>query len=81
MRKLITILVLLGALYYAYDYFVVKGGKNPLGLPEPRPLRQVEGEKELRTEPGRGLNPFVMDAEPESGPHRPPMPKIPGAER
>ncbi len=81
MRKLITILALLGALYYGSDYFVVKGNRLPLTLPERKPFHPVEGEKELVREPGRGLNPFVTDEGPSSPPQRPPVPKVPGAER
>ena len=78
MGRLLSWLILAAALYYAYDHFVVKGGDNPLRLPEPRPLRQYEGETERVREPGRGLNPFVADTDHGSAPQRPPMPKIPG---
>jgi hypothetical protein len=75
MRRLITILAVLAALYFAYDYFVTKGGENPFRLPAPRPVPTGET---LRREPGRGLNPFVTD-EVAPPPQRPAMPDVPGA--
>ncbi|MGH7821053.1 MAG: hypothetical protein ACREQ9_14915, partial [Candidatus Binatia bacterium] len=59
MRALIKLLAVIAALYFAWDYFVVRGGGG-LELPEPRPVPTGEP---LRREPGRGLNPFVTDTD------------------
>jgi hypothetical protein len=77
MRRLVTLLILAAAAYYAYDYFVVRGGASKWQLPQAsEPAKSPPGER--RREPGGGLNPFVTDEGPGSPPQRPRVPDIPG---
>ncbi|MGH7897001.1 MAG: hypothetical protein ACREQQ_03565 [Candidatus Binatia bacterium] len=80
MGGLIKLLLLAAALYLAYGYFVRGDTGLSSWLPQPPRMRTPE-DGEPRREPGRGLNPFVLDGDPAPAPQRPRIPDIPGAKR
>ena len=79
--RLLKLAILAAAAYFAYDYLVVQEHWRDWKLPEPAkpPAGQTFKPEDMQRSPGRGLNPFVLDDMPGSGPKRPPMPSIPGA--
>ncbi|MGH7860243.1 MAG: hypothetical protein ACREQY_23185 [Candidatus Binatia bacterium] len=78
MGRMIKILALIAALYFAYDYFIVRGGGSAFRLPAPRAVPTGEP---VHREPGRGLNPFVTDTDHAAPPQRPRVPDVPGSGR
>lgn len=82
MARLLKIAVLVVALWLAWDWFYVKGNDLSSLFPEtpaqPTPAAGESG-REMRREPGRGLNPFVVDPGHGSAPQRPRVPSIPNA--
>jgi hypothetical protein len=76
MVRWILLLLIAGAIYWLYQ-----NGYYNLAPPKTRIAEPVATAPPLEPGPrlGGGLNPFVSDDVGNSGPSRPPMPKIPGA--
>ena len=80
MGRIVKVALVAAALWFAWDWFYVKGNDLASLFPSPpqKPTPAAEG-GELRREPGRGLNPFVTDPGHGAPPQRPRVPDIPGA--